>query len=165
MADINLVRIDFRLIHGQVVTKWVKQANANRIIIVNDMLAKDEFLASVYKMAAPSNVKVDIFTVDDAMAKWTTDQFGEGKVLLLFKNVSDIRSLQRLGFPLPEVQIGGLGGGSGRTNTSSGISFDAKDVQLLKEMIAEGSDIHIQVVPTQQKYEIEKVIEKLEFNE
>ena len=72
MADINLVRIDFRLIHGQVVTKWVKQANANRIIIVNDMLAKDEFLASVYKMAAPSNVKVDIFTVDDAMAKWTT---------------------------------------------------------------------------------------------
>ena len=161
MADINLVRIDFRLIHGQVVTKWVKQANANRIIIVNDMLAKDEFLASVYKMAAPSNVKVDIFTVDDAMAKWTTDQFGEGKVLLLFKNVSDIRNLQRLGFPLPEVQIGG----SGRINTSSGISFDAKDVQLLKEMIAEGSDIHIQVVPTQQKYEIEKVIEKLEFNE
>lgn len=161
MADINLVRIDFRLIHGQVVTKWVKQANANRIIIVNDMLAKDEFLASVNKMAAPSNVKVDIFTVDDAMAKWTTDQFGEGKVLLLFKNVSDIRNLQRLGFPLPEVQIGGLGG----INTSSGISFDAKDVQLLKEMIAEGSDIHIQVVPTQQKYEIEKVIEKLEFNE
>ena len=53
----------------------------------------------------------------------------------------------------------------GRINTSSGISFDAKDVQLLKEMIAEGSDIHIQVVPTQQKYEIEKVIEKLEFNE
>ena len=35
----------------------------------------------------------------------------------------------------------------------------------MKEMIAEGSDIHIQVVPTQQKYEIEKVIEKLEFNE
>ena len=56
MAEISLIRIDFRLIHGQVVTKWVKQANANRIIIVNDMLAKDEFLASVYKMASHSNV-------------------------------------------------------------------------------------------------------------
>ena len=165
MADINLVRIDFRLIHGQVVTKWVKQANANRIIIINDMLAKDEFLASVYKMAAPSNVKVHIFTIDDAMMKWNENQFGEGKILLLFKNVSDIRSLQKLGFPVPEVQIGGLGGGSGRVNTPSGISFDAKDVQLLREMIAEGSEIHIQVVPTQQKYEIEKVIDKLEFNE
>lgn len=38
MADINLVRIDFRLIHGQVVTKWVKQANANRIIIVLSLI-------------------------------------------------------------------------------------------------------------------------------
>lgn len=34
MAEIRLIRIDFRLIHGQVVTKWVKQANADRIIIV-----------------------------------------------------------------------------------------------------------------------------------
>ena len=63
MAEISLIRIDFRLIHGQVVTKWVKQANANRIIIVNDMLAKDEFLASVYKMSATSNVKLDIYTI------------------------------------------------------------------------------------------------------
>lgn len=165
MADINLVRIDFRLIHGQVVTKWVKEANANRIIIVNDMLARDEFLASVYKMAAPSNVKVDIFTIDDALENWNRNQFGDGKVLLLFKSIRDIRNLQKLGFPIPKIQIGGLGGGSGRVNTSSGISFDAKDVQLLKEMIADGSEIHIQVVPTQQKYEIEKVIDKLEFNE
>ena len=43
MAEISLIRIDFRLIHGQVVTKWVKQANANRIIIVNDMLARMNF--------------------------------------------------------------------------------------------------------------------------
>ena len=47
MAAISLIRIDFRLIHGQVVTKWVKQANADRIIIVNDALANDEFLGSV----------------------------------------------------------------------------------------------------------------------
>ena len=89
MAEISLIRIDFRLIHGQVVTKWVKQANANRIIIVNDMLAKDEFLASVYKMAAPSNVKVDIFTIDESSQRWKENAFGDGKVLLLFKNVED----------------------------------------------------------------------------
>lgn len=165
MADISLIRIDFRLIHGQVVTKWVKQANANRIIIVNDLLAKDEFLGSVYKMSAPSNVKVDIFTVNTAIGKWQVNQFGDGKILMLFKSVSDCRMMQQKGFPMNTVQIGGLGGGSGRVNTSSGISFDAKDAQLLKEMCAEGSDVYIQVVPTQQKYEIEKVLDKLEFNE
>lgn len=98
MAAISLIRIDFRLIHGQVVTKWVKQANADRIIIVNDALANDEFLGSVYKMAAPSDVRVSIFTIDKAITKWEKNQFGEGNVLMLFKSVEDARSMQKRDF-------------------------------------------------------------------
>lgn len=164
MADIQLIRIDFRLIHGQVVTKWVKEANANRIVIANDTLAKDEFLGSVYKMAAPSNVKVDIYTVEETVSKWNENQLGEGKILLLMKGVKDCRALQTLGFPMTEVQIGGLGGGAGRVSTSSGVSLDALDASVIKEMCAEGKHVYIHVVPTQQKIEIEKVIEKLQFD-
>ena len=40
MAKISLIRADFRLIHGQVITKWLKQSNANRIIIIDDALSK-----------------------------------------------------------------------------------------------------------------------------
>lgn len=165
MAEIRLIRIDFRLIHGQVVTKWVKEANANRIVIVNDALAKDEFLGSVYKMAAPSNVDVAIYTMDDAITQWNENQFKEGKILMLFKSVADCRQLQKMGFSMDVIQIGGLGGGAGRVNAVSDVSLDAKDVQLLKEMSAEGKKVYIQVVPTQQKYEIEKVVDKLNFNE
>lgn len=164
MAQIQLIRIDFRLIHGQVVTKWVKEANANRIVIVNETLASDEFLGSVYKMAAPSNVKVDILSKEDAIKSWTEDEFGEGKILLLFKSVEDCNTLIDMGFPIKQIQIGGLGGGSGRINTPAGISFNAKDVQVLQEMSNKGIDIYIQVVPTQQKYDIDKVIEKLHFD-
>lgn len=163
MADIRLIRIDFRLIHGQVVTKWVKEANANRIVLVNDALANDEFLGSVYKMAAPSDVTVDIYSLEDAIKKWNENQFGEGKILLLLKGLPDCRKLQEMGFPMDTIQIGGLGGGAGKVNAVSDVSLDAKDVQLLKEMIAEGKKVYIQVVPTQQKYEVEKVIDKLEF--
>ena len=46
MANISLIRIDSRLIHGQVITKWVKIAKANRIIIIDDELAQDDFMAS-----------------------------------------------------------------------------------------------------------------------
>lgn len=163
MATISLIRIDFRLIHGQVVTKWVKQANADRIIIVNDALANDEFLGSVYKMAAPSDVRVSIFTIEKAITKWEKNQFGEGNVLMLFKSVEDARSMQKKGFPMKSLQIGGLGGGNGRVNTSCGISFDAKDATLLKEIQNEGCEVYIHVVPSQQKFELNKVIENLEF--
>lgn len=161
MANISLIRIDFRLIHGQVVTQWVKQAGADRIIIVNDTLSKDDFMGSVYKMAAPSGIKVDIYGIDDAIQEWNTDQFGKGTVLMLFKNVEDASTMQEKGFPISSLQIGGLGGGAGRMNTSTGVTFDAKDVQLLKEMRAKGSEIYIHVVPSQSKYDIDSVIDKL----
>ena len=48
LDGVKLTRIDYRLIHGQVITKWTNKAAANRIIVVNDELAKDKFMASVY---------------------------------------------------------------------------------------------------------------------
>ena len=46
LDGVKLTRIDYRLIHGQVITKWTNKAAANRIIVVNDELAKDKFMAS-----------------------------------------------------------------------------------------------------------------------
>ena len=43
MPDIRLVRVDFRLMHGQVVTAWLKQVSANAILIVDDQLAAEVF--------------------------------------------------------------------------------------------------------------------------
>ena len=50
MPDIRLVRVDFRLMHGQVVTAWLKQVSANAILIVDDQLAADKFLALVWRV-------------------------------------------------------------------------------------------------------------------
>ena len=41
MKHIVLCRIDDRLIHGQVVTAWVKQTEGNRIVIIDEALVKD----------------------------------------------------------------------------------------------------------------------------
>lgn len=49
MGQIKLVRIDFRLIHGQVITKWFAQALADRIVIVDDHLAQDDFMKEIYE--------------------------------------------------------------------------------------------------------------------
>ena len=83
MAELVLTRIDSRLIHGQVVTKWVGQSGANRIIVVSDELVNDEFMKNIYLMAAPPSVKVDVYGTEEAGKLWKEDQFGTGKVLLL----------------------------------------------------------------------------------
>lgn len=60
MSKIVLTRVDSRLIHGQVVTKWLQQLGANEILVVSDELEQDEFLQSIYLMAAPPGVSVVI---------------------------------------------------------------------------------------------------------
>lgn len=76
MANIVLCRIDSRLIHGQVVTKWVGQSQANRIAVVSDELDADPFMKNIYLMAAPPNIKVDCFSNQSFAAAWKENQLG-----------------------------------------------------------------------------------------
>ena len=66
MAEIKLVRVDYRLIHGQVVARWLKVCPVRRIVLVDDVLGNDEFMSDIYKMAVPKGTDVDIVTIDKA---------------------------------------------------------------------------------------------------
>ena len=70
---IKLARIDDRLIHGQVVTTWVKQHGIEQIIIVNDVIAKDQVQATVMQLAGPAGVKVVLLTVNDFIEAFNTN--------------------------------------------------------------------------------------------
>ena len=82
MAKITLVRVDHRLIHGQVITKWVKIAQAQKIIIVDDFLGQDEFMADIYRMAAPSGVEVAILTAEDAGQAFQNNTLGDKNIFI-----------------------------------------------------------------------------------
>ena len=59
---INMIRVDDRLIHGQIVAAWVKSLGLERIWIIDNATANDSFLKNVMKMVAPPNVE---FIVSD----------------------------------------------------------------------------------------------------
>ncbi|RCN93707.1 PTS mannose/fructose/sorbose transporter subunit IIB, partial [Enterococcus faecium] len=56
MKGIIHVRIDDRMIHGQVATQWTNQLNASRIMVINNDVANDDVKKSVVRLAAPPNV-------------------------------------------------------------------------------------------------------------
>ena len=67
---IAMIRIDERLIHGQVTMGWARSSSANLILAVNDLVAKDEFQKKVMMMAAPVGATVEIYSIDDVMEKF-----------------------------------------------------------------------------------------------
>ena len=88
MAKSLAVRVDDRLIHGQVVTQWVKVFKAQKIVVIDNNVAKDKMQKNVLKFAAPPEIKVSIFSVDKAVEIWEKNQFGNLNVFVLFKDVN-----------------------------------------------------------------------------
>jgi len=163
MSKIELIRIDFRMIHGQVMVKWVKATGANTIIAVNDDVASDPFLVDIYSMAAPSNVEIKVFTKDKAVEHFTANSPDNNKVLVLFKNVKDAYYCYKNGFPMEHLQIGGLGSGPDRINVYGPITLNAEDAKLLKEMRDAGVKVDFQQVPDESKASLDKILKKYDF--
>ena len=70
--EIGLIRVDSRLIHGQVITKWLNYSKANVIVVVDDELSKDSFMSEIYTASAPNGIVVEILSIVDFMKNTTT---------------------------------------------------------------------------------------------
>jgi D-glucosaminate-specific PTS system IIB component len=162
MAQISLFRVDFRLIHGQVITKWIKQVKANRIIIIDDKLSNDEFMADVYRMAAPQDITVEIFSANAALDAWEKDNMGSGNLFVLVRDIKTTIVLKQNGFGIEEVQIGGLGGEGERVVILPGLTLCRQDAADLQELSVLGCKIYFHVVPAEPQIELDKAL--IKFN-
>ena len=158
---IKLVRVDFRLIHGQVITKWSNTISAKEIVVVNDQLSKDEYMAEIYIMAAPPGMKVHVLSINDFVEQAKSSAYDSGSILVLFKNIKDAKDTTDLGINFKQVQIGGLGSGNGRTSVVKGISIDMEDVNNLNAIQNSGAEVSFQVTPEEQKLSLEKASKKV----
>ena len=156
MPDLTLCRVDSRLIHGQVMTKWVQQSAATNIVIISHAVAKDSFLMEIYKMSAPPGIDITCCNEADAAARWSEDSL-IGKILLLLPDLKTLQRAVQNKITIPRVQIGGLGGGPNRKNVYKNITLDEADMQILKELHAKGIEITFQIIPEDHPVRFEEI--------
>lgn len=160
MANIVLCRIDSRLIHGQVMTKWVNQSKANRIVVVSDELAQDDFMKSIYLLSAPVGIKVDCFTEDETIKSYQEDSLGLGNVLLLLPSLQSMEKIYDQGVHISDLQIGGLGGAPNRKVVFQNITLDEVDVRILTKLKDAGVKIIFQTIPEDNPQSVDAMIHK-----
>lgn len=159
--SIELTRIDYRMIHGQVITRWIKQFNINEIVAIDTPLSQDDFMQDVFKMAAPAGVKINIYSVEESVEKQKAGAFDSNRCLLLFKNVQSIYDAVSAGLDLKQIQIGGLGGGAGRKAVNNAITLDRKDADQLLELQSQGIEIYLQTTPDYPSESLDSAVAKL----
>lgn len=156
MENLVLARIDDRLIHGQVMTAWMKSRPATRIMVVDDKVARDSFMISVIEMAAPSGVKVDVLSCAKA-AEALCGGLGEPTIVLA-KTPETYRQLIDHGVDIREINLGGMGMSPGRRTLYKNIAASDAERALLKRMLADGVDVRIQIIPAESVIEIGKLL-------
>lgn len=160
MGNIVLTRVDSRLIHGQVMTKWVNQVRANKIVVVSDELAADEFMRSIYLMSAPTGVEVACLSEAQAAESYTADVFGSGNVLLLLPSLKALKNIYDQGVKVDSVQVGGLGGGPERKVVFQNITLDDADAVILDELAASGVKIVFRTIPEDAPQDVDSILKK-----
>lgn len=143
---IELVRIDDRLIHGQVATTWTRNYEIEQILIIDDKAKNDPVAQSVANFAVPEGVKVFIFGVEQFSRVMKKNPITR-KTMLLFTNPIDILFLVEKGLEIKEVNAGGMRFKEGRKRLHKAISVTKEEDQAFKKLILKGIHINVQMVP------------------
>lgn len=159
--SVELTRVDFRLIHGQVITRWLTQCQITEIVTIDTALSKDAFMQEVFKMAAPKGVKITIVDIEKAVELQKSGAFEKNRVMLLFKGVDELSKAVTAGLKLEKVQIGGLGGGPGRKAVNNAITLDRNDADTLLDLEKKGIEIYFQTTPDYPSETLQKAVSKL----
>ena len=153
--NIVLARIDDRLIHGQVVTVWSKVTNCQRIIVCDDDVANDTIRATLLKQVAPAGIKSHVVTLDKAI------RYENDRCLLLFTNPSSVLYLVEHGVDIKSVNIGGMSFHEGKTQVTSAVSVDGKDIDAFKKLNEKGIELEIRKVDTDKKIMMMDVLDNM----
>lgn len=151
---IKLVRIDHRLLHGQVVFSWTKALGISRIIIVDDETAQDELKKVSLSLSKPSGVTLNIFTVKDALARiHKIEQLNEN-IMFIFGGTKGVLEFCK-GYPkIKEINYGGIAKKENSKQYSHAIFLNEEELEDSKKLKEMGISLYMQQVPTSKREDL-----------
>ena len=108
MKGIVHIRIDDRLLHGQVVAFWSNSLQISRVMVINDEVANDELQKTFLRMVAPANIRTSILGKETAVKNILNEKYLGQRVMIIVKNPKDILDLMDLGLDIKEVNVGNM---------------------------------------------------------
>ncbi len=156
-AKIVLARLDYRLLHGQVVFTWTTKVQAERIIVVDNAAANDDIKKGALKLAKPQGVRLNVFTVERALAKMDKlNTLGE-RVMFVFGNTAEMLQFCQ-GYKLDAINLGATANHDGADQVGgkdSSVFLDANQKADVNQLLDMGIKLYVQQTPTYQSVDID----------
>lgn len=154
--NIVLVRIDNRLLHGQIAVTWSHQTGGNLILVANDEVANDTIRQNLMDMAAPPGLATRYFSIQktiDVIHKASAAQ----KIVLVVETPQDVLRLAQGGVPFSKVNVGNMHFVEGKQQIHKTVSVDSSDIAAFQALQSMGIKCTIQPVPADDPIELLKL--------
>lgn len=148
---IKLLRVDHRLLHGQVAFSWTQYIGADCILIANDSVPNDDLRKTTIKLAKPPSVKLVIKSIDDAIEAIKSGVTDKYKLFIVVESVADAWRLASAVPQIVSINLGGIKAREGSRNISKAINVLPEEIALLQELTQAGTEVEIRQVPGDRK--------------
>ncbi len=144
---IVMVRVDDRLIHGQILETWLPTTRAQELVVANDELAHDDTQRMIIETIVPRGVSLVIDSVDVVAKLLQENDNGSAKRIVIVDRPVDALRLIRAGVVFDRLNLGNMRSGAARVCLSSTVFAGDASIRALCEIAKEGIRVEIQPVP------------------
>jgi len=160
---IKIMRVDERLIHGQIAMVWSKETGVDGIVVANDATAENPTQQMALKMAVPSGIKVIVKSIDGATALLTDPRAKNMKLFVLVRTVEDAEKLAEKVSDIDYVNLGNVGKASTdpKTTLTQFVMLTKPEIESLKKLVEIYPDTALQNLPSDKKEKATDYIKKM----
>lgn len=163
---IKMLRLDERLIHGQVAIKWSRHLKVDRIVVANDEASKNEVIQKSLLLAAPQNIKVAIKDVDFSIKLLNDPRMSKVNALVIVDSPQDLLKIVKNVENISKINIGNYGRvaekkeGIQRKSYGPNLYLYDDERDILREVLSYSSDVTYQTTPEDVPEKLSKLLER-----
>ena len=144
MGKLSLVRVDNRMIHGQVASGWIGKSNAGNIVVIDTETDGNELMRDILSLAVPFGTGFSVLTQEEGIEEYLKNEFGAQNTMLVFKEIQTAYNCYKAGMKFGALQIGGTGVRPGAKAIEGPITVTEEEIKQLNEIQKDGVNVYLQ---------------------
>ena len=141
---IKLVRVDHRLLHGQVIFSWTKQVGTNYIIVADDKVPNDPISMMALSIAKPVDCELSI--IPFSQLRKLVDENASKNIMIIVKGPAEALQLAKELPEVTEINYGGVAKKAGSKEYGKAVYLNEAELKATQELISMGKKIYIKMV-------------------
>lgn len=147
MAVLKMLRVDDRLVHGQISMRWCRDFDIDMMIVINDECSVNKIQQGLYEMALPESIQIRYYSIAQAIEK-LPQLTCERQIFIVVDKMKDLQALIEAGIDIGYINLGNIPMQPGRRHLTSETALSEDEIKWLQEVEKQGVKVDIRRLPS-----------------